>query len=64
MKRIYYCSALKKSGKPIVVHDLDKKTTTTTNKITGYGRWRVKFNNARGREKSTRGVTTVLEVWD
>ena len=61
MKRIYYCKALKKTGRPIVVLDGDKEKTVK--QISGFGHWRVKFNNAGAKVKS-RWVTTVLEVWD
>lgn len=62
MKRIYYCKALKKTGKPIVVVD-DKGKSTTTNLIEGYGHYRVAFNNATGKAKAS-GATTILEVWE
>lgn len=63
-KRIHYCKGLKKTGKPIVVIDLINDTTSNTDKIEGFGHWRVQFNNAKLRREKRSEVTTVLEVWD
>ena len=59
MIRICYCKSLKKTGKPIIVTDMDTKKETHTDKIKGYGHWRVTYSKA-----TRRGATTILEVWD
>ncbi len=62
-KRIHYCKSLLKTGKPIVVMNLDTGKEINTNQIQGKSNWRIKFQNAIGKEKR-RGATTILEVWD
>lgn len=61
MKQIYYCKSLKKTGKPIVVLDLDTGKEKTVSKIQGNGRWKVEFKNAIGKAKRS-GATTMLVV--
>ena len=63
LKRIHYCKSLLKTKKPIIVLDKETGNEINTNLIEGYGHWRVKFDNAQGKERR-RGATTVLEVWD
>jgi len=60
--RIYYCKSLKKTGKPIVVENINTKKTRTTGMIQGYGHWKVEYNNAKGKSKRS-GATTTLLVW-
>lgn len=61
--RLWYCKADKKSGKPIIVQDVEKGTTRNTNKIV-YKNVTIKmeFNNSKGKAKSS-GATTILEIW-
>lgn len=61
-KRIHYCKGLKYIGKPIIVID-DDGNEMNTDRIEGFGHWRMIFNNAKSREKRS-GATTILEVWD
>ena len=62
-KRLYYCKALKHTGKPIVVYDCDTGKTTNTNNINITNcTIKMDFNNEKSNEKS-RGATTILEVW-
>jgi len=63
MNRIYYCKSLLKTEKPIIVLDEETGKQINTNKIEGFGHWRVEYNNAKSKEKR-HGATTVLEVWD
>ena len=61
--RLWYCKADKKSGKPIIVQDVEKGTMRNTNKITYRNvTIRMEFNNSRGKAKSS-GATTILEIW-
>ena len=60
---IHYCKSLKKTGKPIIVIDRDTGKEINTDKIEGYGHWKVEFNNASGKAKRN-GATTMLVVWD
>jgi len=61
-QKIHYCKSLKNTQKPIVVLDVATGKEITTDKVEGYGHWRVVFNNATGKAKRS-GATTVLEVW-
>lgn len=63
MKQIYYCKSLKRTGKPIVVIDLETGKETHVNKIEGHGNWKVEFKNATGKAKRS-GATTMLLVED
>ena len=63
MKRIHYCKSLLKTQKPIIVLDVESNKETNTDLVEGYGYWRVKYQNAKGKERR-RGATTILEVWD
>jgi len=61
--RIWYCKADKKSGKPIIVQDLEKDITYNTNEIKlDNVNIRIKFNNAISKAKQS-GATTVLEIF-
>ncbi len=61
--RLWYCKALKKTGKPIIVQDLENKTSYTTDKIEMDNvNIRMEFNNAVGPAKAS-GATTMLEIW-
>lgn len=64
MKRqIYYCKSLKKTGKPIIVKDMETGFEETTDNIEIRNvNIIMSFKNATGKAKS-RGATTVLEVW-
>lgn len=64
MKRIYYCKSRKKTGKPIVVQDMEtgKETYRKRIKLNNVN-IEMKFGNSRGKAKS-RGSTTVLEVYE
>lgn len=62
MKRIWYCKNLKKTGKPIIVKDMDTKKQYTTDSIVLRNvDIKMFFGNAKGNEKAS-GATTVLEV--
>jgi len=62
--RLWYCKADKASGKPIIIQDLAKGTTTNTNKIDMKNvNIRMAFNNSQGKAKSS-GATTILEVYE
>ena len=60
--RLWYCKADKKTGKPIMVQNLNDNTITKTNKIE-YKNVNIKmaFNNAVGKAKGS-GATTIMEV--
>jgi len=61
--RIWYCKADKKSGKPIIVQDLENGVTYNTNEIKlDNVNIRMKFNNAVSKAKQS-GATTILEVF-
>ena len=61
--RLWYCKADKKSGKPIIVQDLEKGTTYNTNKIEYKNvTVRMSFNNAVSKAKAS-GATTILEIY-
>lgn len=61
--RLWYCKADKKTGKPIIVQDLEKGVTYNTNKIDLKNvNIRMAFNNSVGKAKSS-GATTILEVY-
>ncbi len=62
MNRIYYCKALKSTGKPIIIENMITKKQTTSKKIEGYGHWKMEYNNAKGNSKK-KGATTTLLVW-
>ena len=60
---VYYCMALKKTGKPIIVFDIDKKKSKNTNRVAFNNvNIRMVFNNATGKAKRS-GATTILEVY-
>lgn len=63
MLRIHYCKALKKTGKPIIVKDMDsgKETNRKSIRLNNVNIV-MRFENAKGKEKK-RGATTVLEVY-
>lgn len=61
--RLWYCKADKKSGKPIVVQDLEKGTIENTDSIEYKNvTVRMKFNNSTGKAKAS-GATTILEIY-
>ena len=61
--RLWYCKADKKTGKPIIVQDLEKGTTYNTDHIELKNvNIRMRFNNATGKAKGS-GATTILEVY-
>ena len=61
--RLWYCKADKKSGKPIVVQDLEKGTINNTDSIEYKNvTVRMKFNNSTGQAKRS-GATTILEIY-
>ena len=61
--RLWYCKADKKSGKPIIVQDVEKGTIKNTNKIVYKNvTVRMVFNNSTGKAKAS-GATTILEIW-
>lgn len=61
--RLWYCKADKKTGKPIIIQDLEKGITYNTDKINMKNvNIRMSFNNAMGKAKSS-GATTILEVY-
>jgi len=61
--RLWYCKADKKTGKPIIVQDLEKGIIYNTNKIDMKNvNIRMSFNNAMGKAKYS-GATTILEVY-
>ena len=61
--KLWYCKALKSSGKPIVVQDMETKQTYTTDHISlDNVNIRMKFNNSVGKAKAS-GATTILEIW-
>lgn len=61
--RLWYCKANKKTGKPIIIQDLEKGTIRKTNKINLKNvNIRMSFNNSMGKAKSS-GATTILEVY-
>ena len=58
----YYCKSLKKTGKPIVIRDLEKGTETTTdNLVLENVDISMIFQNATGKAKQS-GATTILEI--
>jgi len=62
-KRLYYCKALKHTGKPIVVYDCETGKEKTTDKVEYTNcHMKMEFNNSTGSIKR-RGATTILEVW-
>lgn len=61
--KLYYCKADKKTGKPIVVVDLENKKTYKTDNIEFKNvNIRMRFNNATGAAKAS-GATTILEIF-
>ena len=61
--RLWYCKADKKTGKPIIVQDLEKGITYNTDKIDMKNvNIRMSFNNAVSKAKAS-GATTILEVY-
>jgi len=61
--RLWYCKADKKTGKPIIVQDLEKGITYNTDKIDMQNvNIRMSFNNAVSKAKAS-GATTILEVY-
>ena len=62
--RLWYCKADKKTGKPIIIQDLAKGTSTNTDCINMKNvNIRMSFNNSQGKAKSS-GATTILEVYE
>ena len=62
MKIIYYCKSLKKTGKPIIVKDLDTKEEYTTDSIILRNvDIEMSYKNSTGKAKAS-GATTVLKV--
>jgi hypothetical protein len=63
-QQIYYCKSLKKTGKPIIVKDLETGKETTTDEIEMKNvNIKIKYGNSKGKAKAS-GATTVLEVWN
>jgi len=61
--RLWYCKADKKSGKPIIIQDLEKGTTKNVSKIDFKNvNVRMQFNNSVGKAKQS-GATTILEIY-
>lgn len=61
--RLWYCKADKKTGKPIIIQDLEKGTTRNTDKIDFKNvNIRMSFNNSIGKAKQS-GATTILEIY-
>lgn len=61
--RLWYCKANKSTGKPIMIQDLEKGVTTSTDCINMKNvNIRMAFNNSQGKAKSS-GATTILEVY-
>jgi len=61
--KLWYCKANKKTGKPIMIQDLEKGTTINTDTIDMKNvNIRMAFNNSVGKAKSS-GATTILEVY-
>lgn len=61
--RLWYCKADKKSGKPIIIQDLEKGTIKNTDNIEFKNvTIRMKFNNSIGKSKAS-GATTILEIY-
>jgi len=60
--RIYYCKSKKASGKPIMVKEIGKEEYQTDCIELDNVNIRVKFNNSKGKEKSS-GATSILEVY-
>lgn len=61
-KIIYYCKALKSTGKPIIVYDCDTGKERYTDKVQLTNcSINMNFKNSKGKAKR-RGATTVLEV--
>ena len=60
--RLWYCKADKKTGKPIMVQNLNNNTITKTDKIE-YNNVNIKmsFNNAVSKAKAS-GATTIMEI--
>ena len=59
---IYYCKALKRTGKPIVVTDKKTGRSRHTNRVRMCNvNIEIMFNNSTGRARK-RGATTVLRV--
>lgn len=62
MKQIYYCKSLKKTGKPIIVKDLESGIEITTDEVEMKNvNIKIKYNNSTGKAKAS-GATTILEV--
>lgn len=61
--RLWYCKADKKTGKPIIIQDLEKGTIKNTDHIDMKNvNIRMAFNNSQGKAKSS-GATTILEIY-
>ncbi len=62
--RLWYCKADKASGKPIIIQDLAKGTSTNTDCINMKNvNIRMAFKNSQGKAKAS-GATTILEVYE
>lgn len=60
---VYYCKALKKTGKPIIIRNISTGKERTTNSFSLKNvTIKMVFNNSTGSIKR-RGATTVLEVF-
>jgi len=59
--RVHYCTALKSTGKPIIVNIDGKETNTDLFEMKNVD-VRIKYNNAVSKEKRS-GATTILEVF-
>lgn len=60
--KLWYCKADKKTGRPILVQDLDTGKISKTDEIVYNNvNIRMKFNNSTGKAKSS-GATTILEI--
>ena len=59
--RMFYCKALKKTGKPIIVKDMATGKVTFRKSI-NMKNVNIKMNFMNGK-KNERGATTVLEVF-
>lgn len=61
--KLWYCKADKKTGKPIIVQDLENGKTYNTDHVDLKNvNIRMSFNNSIGKAKAS-GATTILEVY-
>jgi len=62
--RVWYCKEFKKTGKPIMLQDLETMQVKNIKRIAFQNvHVEMSFNNSKGKSKSS-GATTVLEVYE